>query len=134
MAHVLGPEAVEGAEEGYEYGKVPPFVFRTMSNEEYRKGMRQGFFRSDERNNWHAQGWEDAPREGTVAAVHAYPGYLPEGRLGRVVKFDTSKHEGWEVHPDVPEGDYIRTMGQIPAESVAAVTEPVLIRRGKVGR
>lgn len=132
MIDVLGPEA----EEGQEWGKVPPHVFRVMSNEEYRKGMRTGFFKSDERNNWRAQqrqegnpNWREMPEEGTVGGVEAEIGYLPVGQLGRVVKFDTSKHSGWEVHPDVPEGDYIRTKGKIPAESVVAVTKPVLRTR-----
>jgi hypothetical protein len=105
-----------------------------MSDEEYQKGTRQGYFKSDERNNWRAQqralgnpNWHTMPEEGTVAGVSAQSGYLPANKPGRIVKFDTSKHEGWEVHPDVEEGDYIRTKGRIPADSVAAVTDPVII-------
>jgi len=100
MVDVLGPESDQDNPNGYEWGKVPPHVFRSMSEDEYQAGMKQ-----------------------------AYTGYLPEDKPGRVVKFDTSKHEGWEVHPHVPEGDYIRTMGRIPADSIVATTKPV-IRRG----
>jgi hypothetical protein len=136
MVDVLGPESDQDNPNGYEWGKVPPHVFRSMSEDEYQAGMKQGYFQSDQRNNWRQQmqkesrpNWHEAPIEGTVAAVTAYTGYLPEDQPGRVVKFDTSKHEGWEVHPHVPEGDYIRTMGRIPADSIVATTKPV-IRRG----
>jgi hypothetical protein len=106
-----------------------------MSDEEYTTGRRQGFFQSDERNNWRAQQrsfgnpkWNEMPREGTVAGVNAELGYLPQNKPGRVVKFDT-KVGGWEVHPDVEEGDYVRTFEKIPAGSIRAVTPPIVRRK-----
>jgi hypothetical protein len=137
MVDTLGPESegLESGGKGYEWGKVPPYVFRTMSDEEYQQGTKQGFFKSDERNNWRSQqralgnhNWHTMPEEGTVAGVSAYTNYLPNDKPGRIVKFDTSKHEGWEVHPDVKEGDYIRTKGHIPADSVTATTKPVILQ------
>lgn len=133
----LGDEASEDSEahEGVAFDSVPPHVFRVVSDEDYRQSMERGYMRSDERNNWKAQAAQEGrdpdavPTEGTVAGRWAETGYLPEGAPGRIVKFDTSHHPGWEVHPHVDEGDYIRTEGEIPMSSAVAVTPPLTLDR-----
>lgn len=117
--------------------EVPRHVYRGMSDYEYQKGMEQGFFKSNEENNWRGQAqrsgdpnWEKQPQEGTVGTPDATlaMNYLPRNVAGRVVKFDATKHPEWEMHPYVPDGDYIRTLGKIPADSIVAATDPVEIK------
>lgn len=138
LTSILGPQHDEdySGPDAPEWGVLPPHVYRVMSDDEYQSGIQRGFFQSDERNNWRAQQrsrgnpkWDEVPQEGTVAGLHAYLGYLPRDRPGRVVKFDTSVG-GWEIHPHVAEGDYARTLGPIPASSVRAVTPPIVVRNG----
>lgn len=132
---ILGPQHREDYKgpDAHVLGKFPPHVYRTMSEEEYQAGMKQGYFKSNESNNWRAQHADSPgvdidkiPHEGTVGGIWAYTNYLPkDGRPGRIVKFDSSVG-GWEIHPHVPEGDYIRTFDKIPASSIKAVTPPLI--------
>ena len=48
---------------------------------------------------------------------------LTSGTTGghRTLRFPTSEHPDWEVHPDVPEGDYIRSLSPIPMTGVTTV-------------
>ena len=133
----LGPESDPEHHEDVP-DTVPAHVFRVVSDEDYRQSMERGYMRSDERNNWQAQqargdtpaGLGELPAEGTVAGRWVEPGYFPEKAPGRVVKFDTSAHPEWEVHPEVG-GEYIRTHGRIPMSSAVAVTPPITLHRGQ---
>lgn len=136
---ILGPQWRDDYKgpDAHVLGKFPPHVYRVMSDEEYKIGMRQGYFKSNESNNWRAQsaGMPDSdniPQEGTVGGIYAFYNYLPkDGSPGRIVKFDSSVG-GWEIHPHVPEGDYMRTLEKIPANSIRAVSPPI-IRGGMWG-
>ena len=60
------------------------------------------------------------PREGTVGFREPSRAYGVAGR-NRTLRFPTSEHPDWEVHPDVPEGDYIRSLSPIPMTGVTTV-------------
>lgn len=132
VERTFGPEAVEdNYDDGYDPASVPKSIFRVMSDEHYQQSAASGMHVSDERNNWRAQAKQEGrstdgiPAEGTVGGRWVEPGYLPTSAPGRIVQFDASQHDGWEVHPDVPEGDYIRSMSPIPMRSATKVSPPI---------
>ena len=128
MTHRLSPE--QFPEHILDY--VPEYVYRTVSEEHYQKSVQEGQHSSDERNNWRAQqGYSPddetavdssgpIPREGTVGFREPSRAYGVAGR-NRTLRCPTSEHPDWEVHPDVPEGDYIRSLSPIPMTGVTTV-------------
>lgn len=128
----MGPDVDEENHESWT-NDVPEHVYRVVSDEDYRQSLKRGYMRSDERNNWKAQAAEEGrdprgvPNEGTVGGRWAEVGYMHEEHPAkyRIVQFRAAAHPGWEVHPHVPEGDYIRSEHEIPMSTVLRATPPI---------
>jgi len=113
--------------EGFERQRgMPEHVYRTMSEEDFQASMARGWHKSDERNNYRAQGFEDADPEGTVANAWPEWGYLSNAKdgLGRMVKIKTHPDDGWQEHPIEP-GEYWHTHSQIPTSRFVAWSDPL---------
>lgn len=134
LDQILGDGVSECAHPWEIRDELPLYVFRVMSEAHFQQSLREGVHCSDQRGCYIGQkaeepeAWaeEDAPEEGIVAGRWVYLGYLlhASDNLGRIVKIEVRREDGWELHPWDEEGGYIHTFQELPAERFVGWSEP----------
>lgn len=109
--------------------RPPKYLFRAISEEEWKGIQKNGYMQSDGRMNL-----EDY--EGTVVSLSDPSFYLPgktrtqvesgHAYTGRIVRIKYSPDDGWYMDGD----GYVKTSAKVPLAAIDMVTEPIITKGG----